>query len=544
MFSLLIGRLFWVQFVGGTQYLERAERQWFRHVTIQPQRGQIYDRNGDLLAGSASAETIVVIPSAIEEPAKVVEKLSNVLDLEDEAIYNRLNSDASEVYLKRRVDDKTAQKVKELEIKGIRTIPESKRFYPHERLASHVLGFMGTDKGLEGIEAHYQDELAGVPGTSLYTSDGSGRELPGGVANYKAPVEGLDLTLTIDHYIQHIVESKMQITMEEFEPEGISVIAVDPNTGEILALANKPDFEPESFADYPSSTWRNAAITNSFEPGSTFKIATMAVGLEENVFKPTDTYICKGYKEVLGTRIRNWDRRANGEQTYTQAVVRSSNTAFVDIGLDLGKDTLFKYIHGLGFGQRTGIDLPGETTGILFNTQTMTDLDLAVTSFGQGNAVTPIQQIMGVAAVANGGQLMQPYLAKEFRNSEGEVVKANKPTPVRTVFSQETSDISREILQEVVKGANLTIDGYSVAGKSGTAQKISPEGGYIDGSIIASYVGFAPVEDPQIALYVMVDEPATGRWGSQVAGPLFRDIMEDVLHYMDVPHSYQENDED
>ncbi|WP_350343007.1 penicillin-binding transpeptidase domain-containing protein [Proteinivorax tanatarense] len=535
MFGLLTTRLFWVQFVGGAQYLEKAERQWYNEVMLQPQRGQIYDTNGKLMAGSASAETIVAIPSQIENPSETVEQLGPLLELENETIYNRLTSNSSEVYLQRMVDDQVAEQIKDLDIPGIKTIDESKRFYPHGSLASHVLGFVGTDEGLEGIEAYYESELAGVPGVSLHSADASGRKLPGGEITYKEPTHGLDLTLTIDHYIQHIVETEMKKTMSEFEPESVSVIVADPNTGEILAMANAPDFEPENFNNYPSSAWRNAAITNSFEPGSTFKIATMAAGLEENVFKPTDTYICKGYTEVLGVRIRNWDRKANGEQTFTQAVVKSSNTAFVDIGLELGKDTLFNYIHGLGFGQRTGIDLPGEATGLLFDPATMSKVDLAVSSFGQGNSVTPIQQIMGVSAIANGGQLMQPYIAKEFRDRDGKVAKSNEPTVIRTVYSQETADISKEILQEVIDGTSVAVDGYNVAGKSGTAQKVAPEGGYKEGAIIASYVGFAPVEDPQIAVYVMVDEPSTGRWASQIAGPLFKNITESTLTYLEVP---------
>ncbi|WP_353892209.1 stage V sporulation protein D [Proteinivorax hydrogeniformans] len=548
LFSLLVVRLFWVQFVRGDFYLEKAENQWNRQLIIRPQRGQIYDRNGDLLAGSATAETIVAIPSEIENPEEVATQLAPVLDMEKEAVIERITKHAAEVYVQRRVGDEVAQEVKKLNLRGIRTTMESKRFYPHDKLASHVLGFAGIDEGLEGLEAYYEDELAGKPGHIVYESDVRGRELPDGVQRYIPPEDGLNMVTTIDRTIQHIVETEMTKAMLKYEPKGISVIAVDPITGEVLALANKPDYNPENYADYPQSTWRNALLSNSFEPGSTFKIVTLAAGLEENIITPTSGFSCSGSKLVGGRRIRCWRSRGHGSQTYTEVAENSCNPGLMTLGLELGKERLFHYIHGLGFGQKTGIDLPGESTGILFNPETMSEVDLAVSSFGQGNSVTPIQQVMGVAAVANGGKLMQPHLAKEFRDANGQTVDIKEANVVRTVFSEETAVEMKGILTSVVEngsGRFAAIEGYTIAGKTGTAQKISPDGGYRDDAIIGSFVGFAPVEDPQVVLYVMVDEPSHGpQWGSQIAAPLFKDIMEGVLEYMEIPRNYEEGQEE
>ncbi|WP_350344840.1 stage V sporulation protein D [Proteinivorax tanatarense] len=548
LFSFLIARLFWVQFVRGDYYLEKAENQWNRQLIIRPQRGQIYDRNGELLAGSATAETIVAIPSEIENPKEVSEKLAEILDMEQETVYERITKHSSEVYVQRRVSDEIAQEVKRLNMRGIRTTMESKRFYPNGKLASHVLGFAGIDEGLEGLEQYYEDELGGKPGHIVYESDVRGRELPDGVQRYIPPEDGLDMVTTIDKNIQHIVEAEMAKAMLKYEPKGISVIAIDPNTGEVLALANKPDYNPENYAEYPHESWRNALLSNSFEPGSTFKIVTLAAGLEEDIITPTSGFSCSGSKLVGGRSIRCWRSRGHGSQTYTEVAENSCNPGLMNLGLKLGEDRLFHYIHGLGFGQKTGIDLPGEATGILFNPETMSQVDLAVSSFGQGNSVTPIQQVMGVAAVANGGKLMQPHIAKEFKDVNGNVVRSVEPTAVRTAFSEETAHEMRGILASVVEngsGRFAAIEGYNIAGKTGTAQKIAEDGGYRDDAIIGSFVGFAPVEDPQIVMYVMVDEPTHGpQWGSQIAAPLFKDIMEGVLEYMEIPPNLEEGQQE
>lgn len=551
VFILLFVRLFWIQFFKSDEYLNRAQSQWTRGLVVQPQRGQIYDRNGQLLAGSASAPTIVVIPAEVREGEKenpglteeMSTKLAEILEMDREVVKDRITRTASQVYLKRKVEEEVANKVLELDYPGVWTTIETKRFYPNGSYASHILGFAGIDEGLEGIEFQYEKELRGEPGVIVYQSDARGRELPDGVQRFIPPQDGLDLVLTIDSRIQSIMERELRKAMINHEPESVAAVAVNPKTGEILAMAKMPDYDPGNYGEYPQSNWRNPLISNSFEPGSTFKIITLAAGLEEDKFSLHDTYYCNGYYEVAGRKIGCWRRArgGHGSQTFIQVTENSCNPGFIKLGLDLGKEKLFQYIHGFGFGNRTGIDLPGEQAGILFNLDSplFSLVDLAVSSFGQGNAVTPIQQIMGVAAVLNGGNLMQPYIAKEFYDSEGNLVKENEPKIVRRVISEQTSKELIEVLESVVEngsGRFGAVEGYRMGGKTGTAQKISPQGGYMPGAYILSFVGFAPVEDPQIVLYVMVDQPTIGpQWGSQVAAPIGKEIMRDVLNVLNIP---------
>lgn len=551
IFMLLFVRLFWIQFFKSDEFLNRAQSQWTRGLVVQPMRGQIFDRNGQLLAGSASAPTIVAIPAEIrvgenEIPGLIEEmatNLASILGMDREIVRDRITRNASQVYLKRKVDEEVAAKILSLEYPGIWTTIETRRFYPNGSFASHILGFAGIDEGLEGIEFQYEKELRGVPGEIVYQSDARGRELPNGVQRFIPPRDGLDLVLTIDARIQSIMERELRNAMINHAPKSAAAIAVNPNTGEILGMASMPDFNPGNFAQYPKSNWRNPLISNSFEPGSTFKIITLAAALEENIVSLDDTYYCDGYFEVAGRRIGCWRRHrgGHGSQTFLQVIENSCNPGFIHLGLDLGRERLFQYIRGFGFGKRTGIDLPGEQIGILFNTESplFSLVDLSVTSFGQGNAVTPIQQVMAVAAAINGGNLMQPYIAKRFYDGDGNLVKEREPNVVRRVISEQTSKELVDVLESVVingSGRFSNVEGYRMGGKTGTAQKISPEGGYLPGAFILSFVGFAPVEDPQIVLYVMVDEPSIGpQWGSQVAAPIAKEIMRDVLTVLNIP---------
>ncbi|MTI95035.1 MAG: PASTA domain-containing protein [Firmicutes bacterium] len=534
----MVGRVGWLQFVRGPELQGLAVEQWNRRLTVQPQRGRIFDRNGNLLAGSATAESIVAIPADLGDIEETARLLAPILEMSEESLISRMEMNMFEVFLKRKVEDEVAQAVKELRLPGIRTTIESKRFYPRGNLASHVLGFAGVDEGLEGIEVYYEEELKGKPGYIIFESDARGRELPDSVQAYLDPINGYDLVLTIDEVIQHIAERELDKAMEEFAPKAAGVLAVNPQTGEVLALAARPDFYPERYGDFPASSWRNPLIADAFEPGSTFKIVTMSAALEENEVSLHDGYFCSGGITVSGTTLHCW-HSGHGSQSIPEVVWNSCNPGFVSFGLRLGKERLFNYIHGFGFGSRTGIDLYGEATGILFNVNTMSNVDLGVTAFGQGNAVTPIQQVMAAAAVANGGKLMRPYLAKEFRDEDGNVVQTTEPEVIRQVISSDTAYEVTTVLADGVgvgSGRFAAVEGYRVAGKTGTAQKISPDGGYLAGRYMMSYVGFAPAEDPQIALYVMIDEPTRGpQWGGQTAGPVFRDIVSEVMRYWNIP---------
>lgn len=538
----LFGRLVWVQFVQGDALRDKALAQWNRGLTVQPQRGSIYSRNGALLAGSATAETIIAIPSEIDDVEGTAQALAPILNIKIDVLMEKLQMTQFEVKLARKVDDDIAMAVKALRLPGIRATIENKRFYPGGKLACHLLGFVGIDEGLEGLEYYYEDELKGQKGYVVYEADAKGRELPDSVQAYLPPVNGYNLVLTIDEVIQHIVEKELDRAMIDSAPVAAGVIAVDPKTGDILAMAARPDFSPENYGDYDESIWRNPLISKSFEPGSTFKLATISAALEENVVTLHDRYYCRGFFTVGGRNIRCWSA-GHGSQSIKQVLWNSCNPGFMSMGTRLGKEKLFSYIHAFGYGSRTGVDLPGENAGILFNVDTMSNADLAVASFGQGNAVTPIQQVMAAAAIANKGKLMLPRLVKEIRDTEGNLVKKMEPKVVRQVITAETaSEIGNALAEGVETGSGLfaRVDGYRVAGKTGTAEKIAPGGGYLKNVYILSYIGYGPVEDPRIAIYVFVDSVGKGpNWGGQVAGPVFKRIMAQAMQYWQIPPNDQ-----
>lgn len=534
----LLGRLAWVQFVRGDELRDKALAQWNRGITVQPQRGSILSRNLTLLAGSATAESIIAIPSEIKDAEKTATALAPVLGMKAEVILEKLQKSQFEVFIKRKVEDEIAQTVKALKLPGIRTKIETKRFYPGGNLASHILGFVGVDEGLEGIEFYYENELKGQKGYVVYEADAKGRELPDAVQAYLPPVNGYDLVLTIDEVIQHIVEKEVDRAMLDFAPEYAGVVVVAPKTGEILAMAGRPDFYPEKYAEYPNTSWRNPVISNSFEPGSTFKLVTISAALEENIVTLDDGYYCRGFFQASGRRIRCWSA-GHGSQTIRQVLWNSCNPGFMHMGTQLGKEKLFDYIHAYGYGSKTGVDLPGENTGILFNVKTMSNADLAVSSFGQGNAVTPIQQAMAAAAIANGGKLMRPLLVKEIRDENGALVKQLQPMVVRQVITEETAtELATALADGVERGSGVfaMVEGYRIAGKTGTAEKIAPGGGYLNNLYILSYVGFGPIEDPQVAVYVFVDGATKGpNWGGQVAGPVFKRVVGQIMQYLNIP---------
>ena len=534
----LLGRLAWLQFIQGDELRSKALAQWNRGLTVQPQRGSIYSCNHTLLAGSATAESIVAIPPEIDDIEETARMLAPLLDMKADVLRDKMEKSQFEIFLKRKVDDDVALAVKALKLPGIRTKIETKRFYPGGNLASHVLGFVGIDEGLEGLEFQYEKELKGEKGYVVYEADAKGRELPDAIQAYLPPVNGYDLVLTIDEVIQHIVEKELDQAMIDFAPECAGVIAVDPKTGGILALAARPDFYPEKYGEYSTGTWRNPLIGNSFEPGSTFKLATISAALEENIVTLDDGYFCKGFFTASGRNIKCWSS-GHGSQTIRQVLWNSCNPGFMYMGTKLGKEKLFDYIRAYGYGSKTGVDLPGENPGILFNVKTMSNADLAVTSFGQGNAVTPIQQVMAAAAIANGGKLMRPMLVKEIRDENGDLVKEFEPNFLRQVITEATATELSEALAEGVQqgsGVFAMVDGYRFAGKTGTAEKIAPGGGYLNNIYILSYVGYGPVADPRIAVYVFVDGATKGpNWGGQVAGPIFKRVVSQVMQYWNIP---------
>lgn len=536
----LVFRLGWVQFVMAGDLQQKAWEQWNRSIPTRSSRGNIYDRNGQLLAGSATVETIVAVPPQIEDPSFTARALAPVLEMNEERIYELITQKRAAVYIKRKVDEEVAKEVRLLNLPGITFTHETKRFYPNGSLLSQLLGFVGMDQGWAGLEIYYEDLLKGRDGQIVFPTDNLGREIPG-VRRYIPPKEGMNLYLTIDETIQFIVERELSKAMIEYEPERVMALAANPKTGEILAVASKPDFDPNDYSKYNKEYWRLYPITDTFEPGSTFKLVTLCASIEENIYNENESFFCSGSVTIAGHTIRCWTshKGGHGSINFLEAVLGSCNTAFIALGERLGPERMFEYIRAFGYGSRTGLDYPGEGTGLIFRPEQIGPLELATSSFGQGVSVTPLQQVMAVSAIANGGRLLRPYVIGEIRDVDGNVVEKRGPEMVRQVISEDTAKRATAIMEEVVNtgsGANAVIEGYRIAGKTGTAQKVGPGGVYMPDEFILSFIGFAPAEDPQILLYIAVDGAKRGpQWGSQVSAPLFKAIMKDVLSYLEIP---------
>ncbi|MDK2901926.1 Stage V sporulation protein D [Koleobacter methoxysyntrophicus] len=540
-YSALILRLAWLQLLKGEELQKKALHQWTKEIPVEPKRGTIYDRKGRELAISASVDTVIAYPPEIENPEAAAEALSKILDMDEETILELITKERASVYLKRKIDSEKSKEIRKLGIKGIGFTEESKRYYPDRNLAAHVLGFVGIDsQGLAGIEYYYDKYLRGYPGRIVSETDALSRELPFGAQHFVPPKDGLNLVLTIDKTIQHFAERELEKAMNRHRAKKGTVLVMDPRTGEILALVNKPDFDPNNYNDYPEESWKNIAISDVYEPGSTFKVITASAALEEKVVTPSTRYYDKGYTIVSGVRIGCWRHGGHGSQTFTQVVQNSCNPGFVDVAMKLGKEKFVNYINAFGFGQTSGIDFPGEGKGI-FNPEKIGPVELATLSFGQGISVTPLQLLTAMSAIANDGKLMQPYIAKQLVDDNGNIIHEFKPRVVRYVISESTSKEMIQILESVVTngtGGNAYLEGYRVAGKTGTAEK------YIDGKYVSSFIGFAPADDPQVAILVILDEPQGIYYGGQTAAPVFRQVMLDTLRYLGVTPQKQEDESD
>ncbi len=540
---MLIVRLAWLQVFMGPGLSSKAMAQWLRDVPVEPKRGVIYDRNGDELAISASADTVVAIPAQIKDADLTAERLATALSMDVERVKDLITRRKAAIYVARKIDPKIAQSIREMNLPGITFTEESRRFYPYGRLASQVLGFAGVDsQGLYGIEVRYDEYLRGKPGTLSYPVDNRGQEIKNGRPRYDPPQNGHNLYLTIDQVIQHIVERELENLMVMHQAEGALAIVMDPETGAILAMANKPDFDPNDFMAAveehgTQKIWLNEAISGGFEPGSTFKIVTAAAGLEQGVVKEDDPYYDKGYEVVADRRLHCWKRTGHGQETFLEVVQNSCNPGFINVGIKLGADRLLSYVDKFGFGRKTGIDLPGEAIGVMF--KKVGPVELATMSFGQGPSVTPIQQVVAMAAVANGGNIVRPFVMQSVKDEHGNTVVEAEPEVLRRAITEETSQRMKVILESVVAnggGRNAYIPGYRVAGKTGTAQVPKPGGGYYSNKYIASFTGFAPANDPKVVVFLAIKDPKGkyGYYGAQVAGPGFRNMAQDILYYMDV----------
>ncbi|MQL52317.1 PASTA domain-containing protein [Desulfofundulus thermobenzoicus] len=540
---VLTVRLAWIQFARADRLQNRAMELRMRDIPVEARRGNIYDRNGKELVTSISAESLYAIPYLVKNPRQAAEQLAPLLDMNVDRLEQILTRKSCYEWIARKLDPARVEKIKKLQLPGISFVEESVRHYIFPSLAPHVLGFTGVDnQGLTGIEKTFDRELQGTPGRIVIEQDASGREVPGALHRYIAPKPGNSLVLTLDETIQQFVERELDRVVAKYQPKLAVIIVMDPRSGEILAMGNRPGFNSTDWMTAPRQVWdRNPAIWYNYEPGSTFKIITTAAAISEGAVKPEDQFFDPGYIKVADRYIRCWADGGHGSQTFEQVVMNSCNPGFVDVGLRLGKERFYKYVRSFGFGEPTGIDLPGEASGIMIGEKKATNLNLATMAIGQSIAVTPIQLITAACAVANGGTFMRPRLVKEIRDPSGRVVKKFDPEPVRQVLSPDKARQVAGLLQAVVMkgtGRNAFIDGYRVAGKTGTAQVVGEGGGYVSGRYVASFVGFAPADNPRVAALVMVAEPRGGvYYGSQVAAPVFREVVGDTLHYLQVPET-------
>jgi len=542
----MIIRLVYVQFVLTEEISDKATASWLRDIVFQPERGEILDRNLQHLTKNVSAPSVIVIPRQVKDINHTTEQLAKILHLSEDKAYEYVTKNASSVSIHpkgRKITKEQEQQLMELNLPGVYLAKDSKRFYPNDTYLAHVLGFTGIDnQGLMGLEKNYDQKLKGKSGSLSYFSDAKGKKVTDSSNVYIPPEDGLHLKTTVDLNVQTIMERELDMADIKYNPDGALAIAVDPKTGGILGMSSRPNFNPAKYNEVDPTVFnRNLPIWSTFEPGSTFKIITLAAALEEKTIDlHEDTYNDEGHIKVGGARLRCWKSGGHGSQTMLEVAQNSCNPGFVHIGAKVGKEKLFSYIHKFGFGEKTGVDLEGEGSGILFEPEQVGPVELATTSFGQGVSVTPIQQVMALAAVINGGNLYEPYIADAWIDPvTNEVVEQHEPVLKSRVISSETSKEMRMALESVVAkgtGRPAYVDDYRVGGKTGTAQKVGVDGKYMENNHIVSFIGFAPADDPEIVVLVAIDNPKnTIQFGGVVAAPIVGNIIQDSLQMMDVP---------
>ena len=570
LFLCLIFRIGYLQLIKGEWLSTKAAEQQTREIPIEAKRGTIYDTNMKELAVSVTKYTVWYKPVEVKDAKKTSEQLSKILDEDYDDIYKKVNKKKMAlVKVKRWIDDKTANKVTKAGLSGIWVAEDNQRYYPYGNFASYVLGHTSSDSsGVAGIELKYDGVLKGTAGKLVVSTDAAGKEIPQGSEQYYEPTTGNGLVLTIDEVIQHYCEKAAQKAYEENNATKVTIIAMDPKTGDIKAMVKKPDYNPNTptKAIYPyyekileeckdddkktmaaySNMWRNTAISDTYEPGSTFKLITSSAGLEEGVVKQNDKFTCNGSVTVEGSKIKCWrSYRPHGAETFKQGVQNSCNPVFVEVGRRLGVSKMYNYIDAFGLNKKTNIDLPGEAGSILYKEKDVGPVELATISFGQSISVTPIQLITSVCSIVNDGNRMQPRLVKAYTDNKGNITKGLDPVKVKQVISKETSAQMREIMESVVTdggGKIAYLPGYRLGGKTGTAQKVI-NGTYAQGHYVCSFVGMAPADDPQIVVLAIVDEP-TGvmAFGSTTAGPIIKEVMSNTLKYLDVEPKYTEEE--
>ena len=537
-FAVVLFRLVSLQVLQAAELTAKADRQHQKTVSLEGARGTVMDRHGKVLAMNMEVPSVFGIPTALESPAKTARSLSPVLRVRTDELEKKLRQDRSFVWLARRLDPEQGHRLEHMPMDGIGLVMEGRRFYPKGPLLAHVLGFAGMDgEGLEGIERRYESQLHGEKRVVVLQRDAMGRTVfPKGQAE-QVPAAGHSLVVTIDEVIQYIAEKELEEAVAKARAKSGTVIVLDPQTGAVLALAISPRFDPNAVASLTADRWRNRALTDTYEPGSTMKALVAAAALEENVMKPnTMLYGENGRMTIANTVIH--DHEKLGWMTFAQVIQKSSNIGAAKTGMALGDQRLYRYLQAFGFGQKTEIDLPGEVGGLVKHPREWGRRSLASISMGQEIGVTPIQMVSAVASLANGGVLMKPYVVSEVRDAQGKALRQILPQVKRRVVSPETARTVTSILEGVVTdgtGAKAAIPGFRVAGKTGTAQKIDPRtGAYSSTLFVGSFVGFVPADNPRLAMIVVIDEPQGESWGGTVAAPVFRRVGEQVLNYLGV----------
>lgn len=540
-----------------------AKEQWTSDVVIDAKRGKILDRNGRELAVSANVYRVDLdmntLRQHLEETGiareEIAPKLASALNMEQEKVLKTLYKTLpgglpmASANLARRIGKEEADKVSTLNIRGVQVSADTKRYYPYGNFLSHVIGSVRSDGvGLTGIELSYNKMLSGTPGRIISETDNKSKGQPYIISEFTKPIDGKDLVLTIDQMIQHFCEKAAEQALNDNKAKAVTIIAMDPNNGEILAMVNKPDFnlndpwvEGKTHEEL-QKIWRNRAVSDTFEPGSIFKVITAYAAMEENLVNEHDHFVCGGSSRILNRTIRCWKRTGHGDQSFVDILKNSCNVGFMELGKRLGKENLNKYINLFGFGQKTGIDLPGEAKGIIRKTSNITDVDVATISFGQSNTVSSIQYLTALSAIANGGKLITPHIMKEVvhYDSDKKIVEERfENYNERSILKEDIANTLRGYLEKVVSeggGKNAYIPGYHIAGKTGTAQKVNSETkSYGAGKYIASFGGMAPADKPRITLFVSIDEPdPSNYYAGQIAAPVAKQIFNDIFNYMGI----------
>jgi len=543
LLSILLIRVIYIQVAKAYNLALLAKKQHTAVIELQPKRGTIYDRNFSPLAVSLNLDSVFANPREIKDKRGASKKLAAAMGLGEQYVYDRVCREKGFIWLKRKISPAESEKVKALKIKGVEFVKEPKRVYPNNALASQIIGYAGTDdRGLEGLELKYDEYLKGSPGYRAMLRDARRRPIASFEYEYYPSIDGLDLVLTIDDVIQHIAERELDLAVEKYHPIGACIIVMDPKTGDILAMSSRPTFDLNNFRTVNAEKKRNRAVTDMYEPGSIFKIVTASGALQEKIVGLNDRFYCEnGAWRHAGGKVLH-DHKPHGWLTFRQVIEKSSNIGTVKVGIKLGADNLYGYIKKFGFGDITGIELPGEIPGFIRPPSKWSGTSIYAIPMGQEVAVSPIQMACAMSVIANGGKLMKPRVIQYIQDRHGELIKEYPVTVSGQVLSEGTSATMRDVLSGVVEdgtGQLARVEGYDVGGKTGTSQKIE-NGTYSHSKFIGSFVGFAPVKNPKVVVVVMLDQPHPLYYGGVVAAPVFSRVVRDTLRYMDIRPSRAE----